>query len=102
MSSEAIPGMALRIRETIKRRHGKSAAMIDRIDRLTMEQIYAQGPSDAIDALSRAKPSDATDFAQWEAYARTAQEAMDTKQINEWVRNVMSAYDLNPTKGDTR
>jgi hypothetical protein len=98
MSTELIPGMAHRIRDTLKRRVHGDTDLVYRIEQLTNEQVYAQAPADAIQRVADAAPTDRSDLRQWERYRAVADEALDLRTINEWVRNLQNAHHVGPRK----
>jgi hypothetical protein len=98
MSAEPIPGMAEKIRETLRRRCGGTLSMMDKIDRLKDEDIYSAAPSDAVSAIVSAEPVDRSDIKQWMVYKRVAERELDQKRMNEWIRTVQEKYGLSIKK----
>jgi hypothetical protein len=96
--TEPIPGMADRIRETLKRRAGNNGHAVHRIESLTNDQVYAQAPNEAIDLIVRSSPKDKGDIQQWLAYRDEASRALGIKEINEWVSNLQSVHGVGPIK----
>ena len=98
MPSEAIPGMGERVRAGLKRRVAGDAESIRRIDELTIQELYAQGPLDAIQRVVGATPEDSADINQWTKYRDEAQRSLGPKQINAWIRNLQKAHNLGTGK----
>lgn len=98
MTTEKIPGMADRIRETLKRRAGGDAVLIQRIDKITNDEVYAQAPADAVDRVVGASPTDRGDVRQWTRYREAAERNLGPKEVNGWIKNHQRAHDLSPRK----
>lgn len=96
MTNELIPGMAHRIRETLKRRVHGNTEIIRRINELAVDQIYAQAPPEEVERVVRTFPKDTADMKQWLRYRDEAERSLGTKEMHEWIRNLQKEHDIAP------
>jgi len=92
MNHEPIPGLANKIRDTLKRR--VDDRFFDCAAGLSDDDIYAQAPSDEIDRIVRLRPTDNSDIRQWLAFRDEADRQLTTKAINEWIKNLMREHGM--------
>lgn len=98
MPSEAIPGLVERIRDGLRRRVDGDVEIVPRINELTIDEIYAQGPLDAIQRVVGLTPKDRADINEWQRYRDEAQRSLGSKVINEWIKNLQKKYGLGAAK----
>lgn len=90
--SEPIPGMANRVRESVKSLVGYRSDLIDPINNIPTETIYQHGPQGAIERVAHKKPTDSTDFRQWREFLSAADAELGPKVIREWAAAVRDAF----------
>lgn len=98
MATEAVPGMADRLRGTLKRRAGGRREAINRINKLSVAEIYAAAPADAVDHVVQASPADPSDFDEWATYRDAAEHHLGPKVVNEWVKEIQKRHDVGPKR----
>lgn len=90
--SEPIPGMANRVRESVKSLVGYRSDLIDPINNIPTETIYQHGPQGAIERVANKKPTDPTDFRQWREFLSAADTELGPKVVREWASDVRDAF----------